>query len=138
MGITLGTNRKDVSMGYASFYRFRLEIAKAYSTDFYSKLNSYWLNVMRFSYIEPHVERLDKMMNAYIANNNIPDGLCSFIFQSDSEGKISCKTARLIRDLCLKSESEDHFGYHYCQLDMKGMAEIFDVAVKHRCNVKWY
>ena len=59
MGITLGTKRKDVSMGYASFYRFRLEIAKAYSTDFYSKLNAYWLNVMRFFYIEPHVERLD-------------------------------------------------------------------------------
>ena len=86
---------------------------------------------------DAELARLDKEYNEYLKTVDIDDDIVDFLFQSDCEGKITYKTARKIRDLCMKSNYEGKFGYISYQLSMKEMAEIFDDAVKHRCNVRW-
>jgi hypothetical protein len=46
------------------------------------------------------LDLIDNRFNKYLSTVNIPDDVLDFLFQRDSEGKITYKTARKIRDLC--------------------------------------
>lgn len=139
MGITLGTNRTDLSMGYGSFSRFRREVARAFSEDFGNAYSNYLDNSMKtfITGTEEELKELDKDFNDYLKTVNIDDDVVDFLFQTDCGGKVSCKTAKKIRDLCRQSKSNQYFGYANGQMNMLEIAEIFDDAVKHRCQVRW-
>ena len=136
MGITIGTNRKDLSMGYGSFRNFRIEVSKAFSEDFGESYEFYLNRVADELFRIGTIEDENREFNDYLKTVNIDDDIVDFLFQSDSAGKISYKTARKIRDLCRKSDCPYKFGYGD-PMSMLEIAEIFDDAVKHRCNVMW-
>ncbi len=141
MGVDIGTKRISVSMGYGSFLTFRTEVAKAFSDEFGQKYRKYIDDSLRaytcFLNSDTELARLDKEFNSYLKTVDIDDDVVDFLFQPDSEGKITYKTARKVRDLCRKSKCKNKFGYVSDQRSMTEMAEIFDAAVKHRCNVRW-
>ena len=139
MGITLGTKRVNVDMSYGAFMSFRKSVAFAYSKRFGETYENYLKECER-CFLRDDLEgmkRQDKLLEWFVDDNSIPEDLVQFLLQSDCEGKINCKTARLVRDLCLKSKSKETFGYVWNARDMKKMAEVFDDGVKHRVNVTW-
>ncbi len=143
MGVSLGTNRMSIDMGCGSFQRFRTIIAHSYDYDFGETYEKYLSDCDRVYFTCPGREQerafgeLDKKFNEYIAKKNLPDGLLDFLLQSDCKGKVDYKTARILRDVCRKSESKEVFGYVFNQMNIKEIAEIFDDGVKHRCCVWW-
>lgn len=139
MGVFIGTKRCNIAMGYGSFSNFRIEVAKAFSEDFGEQYKDYLNKACKelFCGTEENIKRLDKDFSAYLKTVDISDDIVNFLFQTDCGGKINCKTARKIRDLCNKSKCEYKFGYDSDKRTIKEIAEIFDDAVKHRCNVKW-
>lgn len=139
MGISIGTSRTDLSMGYVSFQTFRIEVAKAFSADFGRRYEYYLNESLRMLIFEKKEELnlLDKQFNKYLKTVDIPVDVVDFLFQCDTGGKISYKTAEKIRDLCRKSECKHKFGYTSYALSMAEISEIFDDAVKHKCQVKW-
>ena len=137
MGISIGTNRKELSMGYGSFMVFRVEIAKAFSKKFGEKYEAYLRDTLMNMCHPQALDLIDKRFNEYLSTVKIPDDVLDFLFQSDVKGKITYTTARKIRDLCNKSTYKNKFGYYSDTRTMQEIAEIFDDAVKHRCNVKW-
>lgn len=139
MGVTIGTNRIEISMGYGSFSRFRRGVAKAFSQEFGEAYNSYIDKSLRIyiSGTEEELKKLDKKFNDYLKTVDIDNDIVDFLFQPDCEGKIGYKTAGKIRDLCRISKSDEYFGYDRDRRSMSEMAEIFNDAYKHRCQVKW-
>lgn len=139
MGVSIGTKRFDIIMSYDSFLRFRKEVAKAISEEFGNKYCEYIEESFKAElfFSELSLKKLDEAFNKYLETAGVDDDVVDFLFLPDSVGKINYKTARKIRDLCRKSESKICFGYIYNRVDMSGMAEMFNDAVKHRCNVTW-
>ena len=126
-------------MGYGSFSIFRREVAKAFSKEFGEAYEIY-LNESIRKYMfgtEEELKKCDKEFEDYLKTVNIEEDIVDFLFQTDCGGKIGYKTARKISDLCKQSIFKGKFGYVYDQRSMAEMAEIFDDAVKHRCNVRW-
>ena len=114
MGVDIRTKRKSISMGYGSFMVFRTQVARAFSREFGYRYRKYLDDSMKaYMHIDSDAElaRLDKEYNEYLKTVDIDDDIVDFLFQSDCEGKITYKTARKIRDLCMKSNYEGKFGY---------------------------
>lgn len=138
MGVTIGTRRCGISMGYGSFFRFRVAVASSINSVVGWVYESYVKESIKSLYRnDTCVKGLAKKMSETFTKFSVDEDIVDFLFQPDCDGRISYTTARKIRDLCKISKSDETFGYDRDRRSMSEMAEIFNDGYKHRCQVKW-
>lgn len=135
MGLTIRTCKKNVDLTASGMFRFRNEVAKAYSkelADHYSELGQppYAIDY------KAHDAKTEELWNKYDETGR---AVINFIYQSDCDGKLSPKECKLIYNLLKDIKMEKrNFSYVMRPTDWPDILEIFEDAATNRHILSWY
>ncbi len=137
MGVSITANNSayDFDMGYGGFFSLRKTVALALNKEFgenYALLGTCWT--------EEQFKENDKIADWYIKKNNLDKDVVDFLYQSDTNGKISYKTCGKIYDI-LKDKDLSDKGFRYGAYrhnDYEEFKDFLKECYSHRRNMEWY
>jgi hypothetical protein len=133
MGICISAEYKDApdfSMGYASFFRLRNEIAHVISEEFGDAYGDITWGSM-------HPKEYDERINYMIRKYHVKSRICSFLFASDCEGRLSPMKCKAVYDLIYDMKSTSEFGYVYSKMTMEQFKELLKECYERKRYLYW-
>lgn len=138
MGITISSKRFSCNMGNFGFIRFREMVAKQVGEDFHLHYH------LLFNGQQPSetnerkqfFKDYDAKTDDFIEKKEVSEEIVDFLYQSDADGKINRRQARMIYELIKECEDDIVYGYSAkpnCA-KMSDMKNIFS----DKTNVVWY
>ena len=134
MGITISSKRCSQDLGGFGFNRFRVKVAEMAGEEIfvhYKKLNDAPFYLGR----EEFFKEYDKKTKQLVEDKKVSLEVANFLYQSDIQGKINRKQAKMIYELI--KDCDDNFSYGYSGLKdcttMKDMKALFNDKTK----VEW-
>ena len=140
MGLTIRGEYEgspSYDMGYISFYRLRRDIACTVSEEFGKHYAS-----MPDIYVKPvPVEEYDKQTIRLIKKYHCKERFLAFLYQSDTDGKLSPFMCKALYDQIESMESNALYGYAaypgYC-LTIDKFRKLLKECFDRRVYLVWY
>jgi len=140
MGITISTSKRSFDIGYGGFMRFRQDLAKQVGYHF----GRHYLDLEKAPGWNPErvkfFEKYDKKTKHLIENKMCSEEIANFCYQSDCEGTIDKKQAKMIYDLIKDCDDNIIYGYtgrNDCTT-MEDMKLLFKDCYSHSKQVVWW
>lgn len=139
MGMTISSKRYSCDMSYSGFARFRTTVARCVTDEVgkhYQKLMDSFVMDSWGEDRDAYFEAYDARTHELVEKGELPAEIANFLYQSDSEGKIDRKQAKMIAHLIKDCEDDIVFGYAGSSdcARMSDMKRIFSDNTK----VEWY
>lgn len=135
MGITIESKRYACDLGYGGFNRFRVGVAKRVSDEVgnhYGKLTDGSVMYLWGKERDEYFKSYDAKTSELIEEGKLPAEIANFLYQSDCEGKIDRKQAKMIYELIKECDDDIVYGYSgraHCAR-MSDMKKIFSDKTK--------
>lgn len=140
MGITIRSKHNSADMSYFGFGRFRLKVAEMYNKEFYNHLKKLYeapyFRKERNEFFKWFDKERQRMIDEKIVEIEIDD----FIYQTDCEGSINKKQAKMIYNLIKDCDDSLVYGYSGrtdCAT-MADMKRIFKDCTHYCKKISWH
>ena len=140
MGITISSSKRSLDMGFFGFGRFRIDVAKQISEDFYKHYKSIYDAPMFGNERKVFFEKFDKTTKEFQQNGIVKNEVLHFLFESDCEGKISKEQAKMIYELIKDIPDDIVYGYSGREDCVKSqhMKLLFKDCFSHSKQIVWW
>ena len=136
MGVTITATHRpyEFDMGYGGFFNLRKNIAFALDEEFGENYA-----LLSHCFTESQFSENDKVADTIIKKKNLNPDIISFLYQPDTEGKISYKICKQIYDI-IKDVDFKEKSFRYATLQHNDYEE-FKLFLKdcysHRKQMRW-
>ena len=133
---------KNYSMDFEFFIIGKIKKKIAYSiSDEVGVHYSEVFNVRKFSHNKDYIDEYKKK-SEQLANKYQCKEIFGFLYQTDSEGKISAKSCKKIYEF-IKNQGEEIPGYYYSAQDLddkyfREFKKLLKDCVDNNCHLEWY
>lgn len=114
MGITIESKRCSCDLGYGGFNRFRTMVAKLVNeevSEHYAKLMNPDVMYLRDSERVDFFKEYDAKTLELIEDGKLTPEIANFLLQSDCDGKINRKQAKMVYELIKSCDDDIAYGY---------------------------
>lgn len=140
MGITIKSKNCSADMGYGGFFRFRKKVAALSNEEF----GEHYENLDEGTFLfgdskTAFFEKYDAKTKELIKSNVIAPEIANFCYQSDCEGSIDKRQAKMIYEKIKNYDDDVCYGYagrSDCAM-FADLKNIFKDCVENGKKIKW-